>query len=391
MQTGPDKKLWSRDFVLFLGSTVLVWTSFYSLLATLPIYVVQHLAGSQTHAGLLSGLLTITAVLSRPLAGYAVDRWGRRWIQLASLLLFCAVAFSYNLAQSLFMLLAIRLLHGIPFGIATTASNTVAADLVPTARRGEGIGYFALAQTLATAVGPALALTVLGNGQFTRLFVVTGLIAVGGLVVASAIRYPAIRNPAMMFSLRSLIERRVGWLSLAALFVAVSYGSVVSFITLYAGELGIAHAGLFFSVYAAGLLLARLVTGQIFDQRGPRPVVAGSVGLLLVGYVVLALWQTELGFLCAALLLGLGAVSPTLQAMAANMVPAARRGAANATLFVCFDIGIGLGSYLLGALAQEAGSYATMYLVAGAILVIPALLFFLVVMPRYRVVREAQS
>jgi MFS family permease len=390
MQEGSQEELWSRDFVVFLGCTVLLWISFYFLLPTLPIYVVQRLGGSQTQVGLLSGLLTISAVVTRPLAGYAVDRWGRRVVHLPSILLFVGVVFSYNWTSTLFLLLVVRLLHGIPFGAATTANSTVAADLVPAARRGEGMGYYSLAQTLATAVGPALALSVLGDGQFGRLFAAASATAVGALGLAALIRHPPIRNPAARFSLRSALERRVGWLSVTAGFISLGYGSVVTFITLYAAELGIARAGLFFSVFAAGLVLTRLVSGRAFDRHGPKPVVAASLGMLLVGYVILALAQTEIGFLAAAFVLGLGlgALTPSLQAMAVNLVPAERRGAANGTLFSAFDIGIGVGSSLLGAVAQAAGSYATMYLVAGAVLVIPALLFFAVVMPRY-VRREA--
>ena len=128
MPTTSQEKLWSRDYVLFLGSTVLLWISFYFLLLTLPVYVVQHLHGSQTQVGLLSGLLTISAVVSRPLAGYAVDRWGRRVVHLPSILLFCGVVFSYNWTRTLFALLVVRLLHGIPFGAATTANSTLAAS-----------------------------------------------------------------------------------------------------------------------------------------------------------------------------------------------------------------------------------------------------------------------
>ena len=178
-----------------------------------------------------------------------------------------------------------------------------------------------------------------------------------------------------------MLERRVSWLSLTTIFVSLGYGSLVTFITLYAAELGIARAGLFFTIDAVGLMLARSVTGRIFDRRGPKQVVGASLGCLFFGYVMLGAWQTEVGFLCAAFLLGLGsgAVMPSFQAMAVNWVPAARRGAASATLYSAFDVGIGVGSYLLGAVAQAAGSYATMYRLAGLILIIPALLFFLAV------------
>lgn len=383
--SSPHRELWSRDFILLFGSALLTWISFYFLLPTLPIYITRHLGGSPAQVGLIGSLLTVTAIVARPLAGYALDRWGRRWILLAFLVMFSLASFSYNLAQSLLALAAIRVLHGIPFGAVTTAASTVASDLVPAARRGEGMGLFGLAGTLAMAVGPALALSVMGGGQFTRLFLVAGLISLCALVIAWWVRYPDVHNPNASFSLSSLVERRVGWLALATLFTYVGYGGILTFITLYAAQLGITSAGLFFTVYALGLVLSRAVSGRIFDQQGPRLVVGAGMGFLFLSYVILGLWQAEPGYLLAALALGLGfgAVTPSLFAMTINMVTPERRGAANATVFSGIDVGIGMGSNLWGVVAQATGSYATMYLAAGLSVAIPALLFFLKAYPRY--------
>ncbi len=383
--SSPHRELWSRDFILLFGSALLTWISFYFLLPTLPIYITRHLGGSPAQVGLIGSLLTVTAIVARPLAGYALDRWGRRWILLAFLVMFSLASFSYNLAQSLLALAAIRVLHGIPFGAVTPAASTVASDLVPAARRGEGMGLFGLAGTLAMAVGPALALSVMGGGQFTRLFLVAGLISLCALVIAWWVRYPDVHNPNASFSLSSLVERRVGWLALATLFTYVGYGGILTFITLYAAQLGITSAGLFFTVYALGLVLSRAVSGRIFDQQGPRLVVGAGMGFLFLSYVILGLWQAEPGYLLAALALGLGfgAVTPSLFAMTINMVTPERRGAANATVFSGIDVGIGMGSNLWGVVAQATGSYATMYLAAGLSVAIPALLFFLKAYPRY--------
>jgi len=385
MTETTQEKLWSRDFSLLFGSALLTWISFYFLLPTLPIYITSYLGGSPSQVGLIGSLLTVTAIVARPLAGYALDRWGRRWILLAFLVMFSLAGFSYNLAHSLLALAAIRVLHGIPFGAVTTAASTVASDLVPAARRGEGMGLFGLAGTLAMAVGPALALSVMGEGQFTRLFLVAGLISLCALVIAWWVRYPDVHNPNASFSLSSLVERRVGWLALATLFTYMGYGGILTFITLYAAQLGITSAGLFFTVYALGLMLSRAVSGRIFDQQGPRLVVGAGMGFLFLSYVILGLWQAEPGYLLAGLALGLGfgAVTPSLFAMTINMVTPERRGAANATVFSAIDLGIGIGSNLWGVVAQAAGSYATMYLAAGLSVAIPALLFFLKAYPRY--------
>jgi predicted MFS family arabinose efflux permease len=244
---------------------------------------------------------------------------------------------------------------------------------------------YGTASTLAMAIGPAMALGIVGQGQFTRLFIFAGLAALGGLLLACALRYPDVRNSKAMLSRSSVVEPRVAWLALAAVLALPGYGGVVTFITLYAGELGVERAGLFFTAYAASLLLSRVVAGRAFDRYGPRPTLAASLACLAASYAVLGLWPTELGYFSAALLLGpgMGMLFPSLGAMAVNLVPAERRGAANATIGVAIDVGIGAGANIMGYVAQALGSYAAMYLVAALGMLLPALLFFLRVIPQY--------
>jgi predicted MFS family arabinose efflux permease len=385
MQTPPTRTLWTRDFVLLMGSSLLTWISFYFLLPTLPLYIAHSLDGSPSQVGLISSRLTLSAIFARPVAGYALDRWGRRWVHLVFLAMFCVVTLSYNLAHSLLLLALIRFAHGIPFGGSTTAAATVAADLVPASRRGEGISYFGLATTFAVALGPALALSVLGDGQYGRLFATASLISVCGLVMAWQVRFPDIRNRGASFSPTALVETRVGWLAVTTLLAWLGYGAIVTFITLHASEVGVAHPGWFYSTYALGLVLSRALSGRVFDRYGPRWPVSAGLALVCVSYAVLGLWRTELGYVSAALALGLGFgnLTPAVLAMAVNLVPPERRGAANATVYAAIDVGIGLGSNTLGAVAQAAGSYAPMYLVAAVLLVLPAVLFFARVLPDY--------
>jgi len=378
--------IWSRDFVLLFGSAVLFWASFYFLFPILPVFTVQRLRADPSQVGLVSSMMSISAILVRPFAGYALDRWGRRWIQIAFLLVFSAVLFSFNLIESLALLLFIRLLQGIPFGVSTTASVTVATDLLPLARRAEGLAYFGLAQTIAMAVAPTVALYLLDNGQFTAVFGTATVVALGATVLAYLLRHPPIRDPSVPFSLRGIFEQRVLWLSLVQAFISLGYGGIVAFITLYAVQLHIANAGLFFTLYAAGTVLSYSVSGRVFDRRGPVLAVGVGLGLLCASYALLALWQAMAGFLSAAFVMGvaMGSITPSLQAMAVNLVPATRRGAASSSLFLAFDLGVGIGAYLLGALARVTGDYAVVYLVSAGVLLLPALLFFVVVMPRYR-------
>jgi predicted MFS family arabinose efflux permease len=263
---------------------------------------------------------------------------------------------------------------------------TVAADVVPPARRGEGIGYYSLAQTVSMAVGPALAFTVLGDGEFSRVFVVAGLTGLTALLLAWWIRHPHIRSPAVSLSVGAMWEGRVAWMALAALFIALGYSGIVGFVSLYGQQLQVGNPGVFFTLYAVGMIVGRLVAGRVQDRQGPGLVVGVGLLLLFLAYLCLALWRTAAGFMVAGLVFGLGygATIPSLQAMALDVVPPARRGAANGTLFGVFDVGMAVGGYLLGLVAEAAGGYPAVFLVAAVLLGVSAVLFFGRVMPEYR-------
>jgi len=377
--------LWTRNYVLLLGSTLLVWSSYYFLMVIMPLFVTRELGGSKAQVGLLSSVLGVAAVAARLTGGWACDRWGRRPVQLLFLAWFALVAFGYNLVATLPMLFLLRFVHGFPFGGGTTSNMTVASDLVPPERRGEGIGYYATSQMAAYAVGPTLAFFILERSGFGGIFTAAGLLGMGALVLAWSIHHPRVCDPTVRFRPGAILEKRVLWMSVFALFIALGYSGLVTFVSLYAEQVGVRNAGWFFTLYALGVLLVRPLTGRMFDRRGPTvPVMAGLLGMV-GALVTLALWRNPLGFHLAGVLYGLtyGACFPSIQAMAVGVVPPARRGAASATLFAVFDVGMTIGPYANGLLAETSGGYPLVFLVGGAVLLIPALLFFTRVLPEY--------
>jgi MFS family permease len=383
-QHAPQQRapLWTRDFVILMVSTFSLFCSFYFFMPVLPLFVAERLGGDQSAIGLVTSLFTITAVTFRPVGGFLMDRFGRRGVHLLALSAFALVVAGYIVAGSLALLLVMRLLHGFPWGAANTAANTVASDLVPVERRGEGLGLFGMSQTLAMAVAPAAAIAITGEGRFTLLFASATVLAVLALGLALAVRHPQVADPAVRLRVASLLEGRVGWLSAALLFVTAGYGGITTFVVIYAKELGIANPGAFFTLLAVGLVAARLSAGRFFDRYGPGPVLGTGLALLATCYALLFVGRA--GFYPAAVVLGMGfgTVVPSFQAMAPNMVPAARRGAAFATLLGAFDVGVGLGAYLLGHLARLLG-YGPMYGIAGLLLLGPLLILYLRVVPDY--------
>ena len=169
------------------------------------------------------------------------------------------------------------------------------------------------------------------------------------------------------------------------LFMALGYGSLMSFAELYGSELGIANASLFFPTYAVGYLLAGLFSGRLFDRRGPRLTVGAGLGLLTLSCAALGLSQSAVSFFAAVLGqgLGYGMVSNAALAMAVNLAPPSRRGAATAMVFVLFNVGITVSTPLLGWVAQTTGSYARMFQVVAGLMLLATVVSFTVILPRY--------
>jgi len=375
--------IWNRDFTLLWVANFLMATSFYFLLPTVPPFSTDILGANKGQVGYLIGIYTISALAIRPLAGYLLDVAGRRVTYLVGLALFALIMFTYGWAPSFAFLLIIRFLQGLGWGTLTTGGSTVAADLLPPVRRGEGLGYYGLTMSLAMAFGPLLATQLLGDGQYTRIFLLAGAIATAALLMALLIHYPRVAPAGKKLSFDSFIDRKTLPISTINLLTMFGYGGIMSFITLFATERGL-DSGLFFLFYAAALSLSRPFAGRIQDKHGPNIILGTGLTSLAAGFFVLSAAHDLPMLVLASVLLGLGNgnVGPTLQAMALGLVAPERRGVASSTLFSATDLGIGLGSTVLGWVA-DATSLGTMFTVSGALLALPFAVFYLYVRRYY--------
>lgn len=366
MSENTKVQLWTRDFVLITLTNLMLFISFQMLMPTLPIYA-EKLGGGELAAGLIIGVFTISSVVIRPYVGLLMDRQGRKGIFTVGLGLFVLAAFLYNFTYSIVLLLALRIIHGFSWGAATTASGTVAADVIPSARRGEGLGYYGMSANLAMAFAPALGLFIIGSYEFSHLFVVATAIALIALISSQAITYAPVEQKKEEAK-PAIFEKSSFAPSSVLFFLTFIYGGVVTFIALYAKSLGIDNIGIFFTVYAIFLLFTRPMAGKLADKKGTDFVVIPGMLMTVGGVIILGLANHFNHFMVSAIFLGVGfgAVQPSLQALTISLAPVTRRGAANATFFSAFDMGIGVGSVFLGLLSTWIG-YAHMYLFSGLV------------------------
>lgn len=377
------EKLWTKDFILFCLSYLLMAAGFYFLLPTLPIFVTEVLGEDKSKIGYIIGFYALSALLIRPFSGYALDYLGRRRVYLISMLLFTLATFLYSYAATFLWLLALRFFHGLGWGMITTGGGTIPADLVPKQRRGEGIGYFGLSITLSMAIGPLIGLWMLAETSFDFLFYATFAITVLSLGLAYFVKYPDIAHktplaetdPKPVQKKVKMFETKASHASVVVFLFCVAYASVFSFVAVFSQENGLGHSGLFFFLLAVGVGISRPLAGRLMDRRGPNQIMFASFLLGFAGFIMLSLSSHWLAmFLASGFVIGIGcgSIIPTLQTMIMNMVLPERRGAANATYYAAVDLGISVGSVVLGYVATWTSTTfmfricALMFIVAGA-------------------------
>lgn len=377
------RRLWTGNFVLAIATNLCMSMVFYLLMTSMALYAVDRFGASDSAAGLASSAFLIGALVARIFAGKFLDFVGRRRMLALSLAVFVLMSALYLPVTDLVLLIAVRFVHGVAFGTGNTAITASVIRLIPSARRGEGIGYFGISSTLSTAAGPFLAVLLADRADYSALFWFSAACSLVGLVLALFLRLPE-RTPTAEERKRMWRWRPSDMVDPSALPIATlmlvagfAYSGVLTFLGSYAAAAELPEAtGGFFLVYAVVVLLARLVMGRIQDSRGDNAVVyptllSFALGLLLLGAApnapVVLVAGAFVGF-------GFGALLPSAQAIAVTEAPAHRVGTATSTFYLLLDAGTGLGPLLLGLLIPVAG-FPGMYTVLAGVVLASTLLY----------------
>ncbi|GGG19385.1 MFS transporter [Paenibacillus abyssi] len=373
--------LWSRDFISICISSFFVFMNFYILAVTLPKFVVEELHGSQADIGLVTTVFVIAGIIFRPITGKWLDERSRKKILFAGLIIFTICSVLYLFIADFNLLLALRIVHGIGFGMAATATSAIAVDTVPLDRKGQGIGYFSLFMSLAMVVGPFVGLTIAASYNFTVLFVWCTAFSFLSMVFGMMTRIPARAAKIRLqrsWHWRSFIELKALPISLSGCVLAFSYGAITTFLSVYSNEIGLeAYASYFFMVFAAAILISRPFTGRVFDRLGEHVLVYPGIALFVIGMIGLSQVSQPGVFLLTGAIIGLGfgALLPSFQTIAVRASSSGNSGLATGTYFVLFDSGYALGSYVLGVIAAQS-SYRTMYLTGGFIVALTYITYY---------------
>ncbi|PFN97496.1 MFS transporter [Bacillus sp. AFS076308] len=370
------EKIWTKDFVLICLANFFIFLGFQMTLPTIPLFV-EDLGGNDQLIGFVVGIFTFSALLLRPYAGTALETKGRRFVYIIGLTIFVLSVGSFGFLTSIVLLFMMRVVQGGGWGFSTTASGTIASDLIPVSRRGEGMGFYGLSGNLALAIGPSLGLTLTGIINFKPFFLICAGLGLIALILSSRISYKKIDpKPGMEKTKSKLYEKGALKPSILMFFITVTFGGIAAFLPLYTAEKHISGIQLYFLFYALALMITRSFAGKLYDRKGLVVVFIPGTFLILIAMILLAWLPNSLILYTAATFygLGFGMVQPALQSWSIEKVPVNRRGMATATFYSFFDLGIGLGAMGFGQISHLLG-YSSIYWTSAVSIAISMLLY----------------
>ena len=345
-------EIWIKDFFLTWINRFSFFLAHHLTRPILPLYLVSF-GASSTVIGAVMAVFTITATATRIPVGLLIDRIGRKPFLIAGVALFAVGNFGYLWASGILLMLPFRMLHGVGWSGCTTAVATLAADIAPPKRRGELIGYAAMASSLGGAIGPVAGFALLQRFDFSGVFFGAAALLFVSLILAAFVKEPehGPRNNHRQRWIDLLVIPETLLPAVAVAFLSFGHGGILTFLPIHALKLGLENPGLWFGLYALCLLLSRPVAGPLSDRISRRAVIIPGLILNLLGIGILALAASPAWLMAAAVVggFGTGAAQPALMTVAVDQTSAQRRGQSMAQYQCFYDLGIGLGSLTLGA------------------------------------------
>lgn len=350
-------KIWNRKFILLFLTNLLVLAAFYASIPIIPVYC-QEIGITGSKVGIVLTAMSVATILFRPVAGYLLDNYNRYLVYLLFLFLFCLSFPAFLIFPFFGALIVIRLYMGAVYSVCGSATMTLASDVLPPDKITEGISRFAFTISIGMAVGPFAGIQVQNNMSSTASFLTVFAITVAALicVLCCRIHYPKVERK--KFSLRDSIYRPAFPFMFNMMFLMIPYGAVIAYSSILAQEKNLTSVLPYFYIFlVAGMLLSKLSTQKMIDAGKHRILVYGSLLILILTMLSYVFLSTGVHLLAAGFFFGLGygILQPLFQSFVTGTTPAPQRGVANATYLLSYDVGIGIGSLLMGFMQESIG------------------------------------
>ena len=357
---------------LFMAN--LFYVASYSSFFLFPLFITGQ-GGSHQDIGIIMGVFALASAFCRPWIAEMIDRFGRKRSYTIGCIIMMLLPLFYLLLKGpltnyYFLLLFLRIVHGVGLAIGFTAVFTFIVDLIPIKRLNEGIGMFGTSGLIGMAIGPMIAEPILQNYGFSAFFLTASGLAGAAFLLQLPIRdkhhlQPSEAQPQPSFFALLKTRKQLVCAGLALLF-GFGLAATGNFIAPFATERQLSYVSLYYFAYSCAAVIVRFFVGKVADRIGENQIIPWGIaltatGLLLVPLVHGNLWLLAVGFVFG---IGHGLLFPALNAMAVRDEIYAVRGKVTGIFTGGIDSGIFCGALILGMIGEIAG-LTTLFICAG--------------------------
>lgn len=351
-------------------------------------YATQQYHASISTSGLVSGLFVIGGLTGRLISGSLIQKLGLNRLLIITIAICIILVGLYFINLGIVFLIILRFLHGVPHGMALTAISSIVAQNIPESRKSEGINYYSMSTTLATAFGPFLGIFMTQHTTFPILFLFCLTLMLVTLIISFSIKVVS-ENQSKVIPRKKLkfkdiikhsIEDNTIPIGIIILLLSFAYSGVLTYLNLYASQINLANiASFFFIIYAIIVFLSRPITGKLMDYRGHNIVMYPAFIFYALSMFMLSTVNNGFVLLLIGGIMGLGFgnLQSATQVIAVKSASQSRISIATSTYFIFFDAGLGLSPYLLGYITPLTG-YANMFGLMAIIILLTGIVYFFI-------------
>jgi len=339
-----------------------------ALFLLLPVYL-QQAGNSHAQIGLVAGLLRVSSLISRPLVGRLLDRFGRRPVLTWGTALGIAAILSLYLFPHFGLpFLGMRALQGVAMACVDSGLSTVVADLSPPAARAQFFALYTVFITLPGGIMPGVGEIVARQAGFFPLFGLAALTLAVGLALVRRLPETARHHAEAGGTFSGILVEALPAM-LGAMLVGLVFGVLSVFVPVAEIAAAPGRIGMFFFAYFAGLISIRLAGGLGLTGLSRPGILLPAYAMMVIGLVALPLGETALllvavGLSCGA---GHGIAIPIMYSLLLSAVSRDRRGMGVSLLAAAFDLGVVFGTMGLGVLAEWLGTRGIFFVAAGIV------------------------
>jgi MFS family permease len=302
-----------RRLLALSCAIVLVDTIFYAALTPLVPLFEEEFGLSKSAVGILSGAYGAGVLVGSVPGGYLASRSGVRTTALVGLILMSVTSVMFALADTTWLLVAVRFAGGFGSALSWVAAFTWLVDRAPEERRAEMIGVMISAAVVGALLGPVLgsvAATVGLLPAFASVAVVGGVIAVWAALEQAPISSGDISLlPALRTLREPLLLTSLWFIGLSPLL----FSALAVLVPLDLNRLGwgAAAVGTVFFVSAIFEAFVHPLLGRWSDRSGYRPPVLAGL-FTSIGILLLLTWVGNPWLIGLLVVLAAGAFNATL-------------------------------------------------------------------------------